>query len=150
MIYDTFENIGLYFKPEDRIYKAIQYVMNFDHSLPDGEYDVEGKEIFAKVASYETSPAEERKFEGHKDYIDVQILLSGQERMDVSINQELDPLGEYDEVKDVTKFKATPTFTSVAMQPGMFVVFSPDDVHRPNCNLCTKTKNRKICMKVKI
>jgi hypothetical protein len=34
--------------------------------------------------------------------------------------------------------------------PGMFAVFFPQDVHRPNCSLNGKTKNRKVCMKVRI
>lgn len=150
MIYDIFDNAGQYFAESDPIYKAIKYVIDFDHTIPDGKYEVNGRELFAKVATYDTSPAEQRKFENHKDYIDVQIILSGKERMDVSIGQKLEPVGSYDEIDDVTKYMAPDSYTSVAMVPGMFVVFFPQDIHRPNCNLDETSRNRKICMKVRL
>jgi beta-galactosidase beta subunit len=58
MICDKFENIGLYCQEGDALYRAIVYAQDFDGSLPDGVHEVEGRDIFAKVASYETSPAE--------------------------------------------------------------------------------------------
>lgn len=148
MIYDTFENIGLYCKEGSALHKAIVYARDFDLSLPDGEHEVEGRNIFAKVMTYETNPAEERKFESHKKYTDVQVILEGAERMDVSLEQDLEPLGAYRSDDDVIKLKAPDTYSSIVMNPHMFVVFFPQDVHRPNCNLNGVSKNRKICMKV--
>jgi biofilm protein TabA len=150
MIYDTFENMGLYCKEGDKLYKAIKYAMEFDLSQPDGDYEVDGKDMIAKVQSYETSPAEQRKFESHVDYFDVQILREGCERQDVALAAELEPLTPYDSDKDVTKFAAPDTYSSIVMEPGKFAVFYPQDVHRPNCDLTGTCKVRKICMKVKI
>lgn len=152
MIYDKFENMGLYCKKGDALYKAISYARDFDCLLPDKEHEVEERNIFAKVASYKTSPAEERKFEAHREYIDVQVILEGEERMDVSLEREetLKPLSGYDPNDDVIKLKAPSTYSSIAMKPGMFVVFFPQDVHRPNCSLDGETENRKVCMKVHI
>jgi YhcH/YjgK/YiaL family protein len=82
--------------------------------------------------------------------VDVQVILEGEERMDVSQEQNLEPLGDYREDDDVTKVKAPETYSSLAMTPGMFAVFFPQDAHRPNCDLNGKTRNRKVCMKVKI
>ena len=150
MIYDTFENIGLYCKEGDALYKAITYARDFDLSQPDGEYEVDGPKIFAKVVAYQTSPAEVRQFEAHEKYIDVQVLHTGQERMDITISRKLEPLGPYDQAEDVVKFETPDTFSSITMEQGMFVVFFPHDIHRPNCNLNGVSKNRKICMKVRI
>ena len=118
--------------------------------MPDGEHEVEGRDIFAKVASYDTSPAEDRKFESHKYYADVQVIIEGEERMDVSLEHNLNPLEPYREKDDVTKLNAPGCFSSLSMKPGMFAVFFPDDVHRPNCSLDVKTRNRKVCMKVRV
>lgn len=150
MIYDTFDNIGLYCKKGEALYKAIVYARDFNLSQQDGEYEVEGKDIFAKVMTYQTSPAEERKFEAHKRYIDVQVLHQGRERMDIASAQKLEPLGPYDESKDAVKLKAPETYSSLIMEPGKFVVFFPQDIHRPNCNLNGPSMVRKVCMKVKI
>ena len=82
----------MYCQKGDALYKAIVYARDFDRSLPDGEHEVEGRNIFAKVASYETSLAEERKFESHRYYVDVQVILEGAKCMDVSLEQDLEPL----------------------------------------------------------
>ena len=149
MIYDTFENIGLYCKEGDALYKAIAYARDFDLSQPDGEHEVEGRDIFAKVMTYDTESAEVRKFEAHEKYIDVQVMLTGPERMDISLEQGLEPCGSYDEASDVIMLNAPETYSTIVMEPGKFVVFFPHDVHRPNCNVNDATNNRKICMKVR-
>ena len=150
MICDKFENINLYCKAGEPLYKAIVYARDFERSLPDGEHEVEGRNIFAKVGSYNTSPAEERKFESHIYYADVQVILEGSERMDVSLKENLEPLGDYREDDDVIKLEAPDVYSSLAVTPGMFVVFFPQDVHRPNCSFNDISKNRKICMKVRM
>jgi biofilm protein TabA len=150
MICDLFENMALYCSAGDRLYKAIAYARDFDLAQPDGEYEVEGQDVFAKVMTYETSPAEQRLFESHQLYIDVQVIREGAERMDVSLGEELGVLVPYDAAKDMDKLAAPRVFSSLAMRPGMFAVFFPQDAHRPNCNLDGASRNRKICMKVRV
>lgn len=150
MIVDRFENIGLYCKEGDPLYKAIEYARDFDHSLSDGKHEVEGRDIFANVMSYETTPAEGCEFEAHKIYTDVQVILEGRERMDISLSSNLDSIVPYDAEQDFAKMKAPETFSSIAMEPGMFAVFFPQDIHRPNCNLDGVSRNRKVCMKVRV
>ena len=149
MICDTFGNIGLYCKDGDALYKAITYARDFDISQPDGEYEVEGRDVFAKVMIYETEPADERKFEAHKEYTDVQVILTGKERMDVAIGRELEAIGDYDQKDDFTLLAPADGYSTLIMEPGKFVVFFPDDIHRPNCNVNGTGTVRKICMKVK-
>ena len=150
MIYDTFENIHFYCQPGDKLFRALVFARDFDLSQPDGVYKVEGDEIFAKVQSYETSPAEQRKFESHENYFDIQVLREGCERQDVALAEKLEPLGAYDPKDDVVKLKSTDKFSSIVMEPGKFAVFYPQDVHRPNCNYQETAQVRKICMKVRI
>lgn len=151
MIYDIIKNCEKYFKAEDKFYRAIKYATEFNLSKPDGNYKVEGENIIAKVQSYNTSPAEQRKFENHKLYVDIQIMRIGSERQDVVINEELEPLGPYQLQDDVTKYKGTDVFSSVVLHPGQFVVYFPDDIHRPNCMIGESPMEvRKICMKVRI
>lgn len=150
MIYDLVENINLYCKKEDKLYRALRFAVEFDLTQPDGDYEVQGKEIFAKVQSYETAPPQERRFEAHRYYYDVQVLRQGQERQDVALAEQLEPFSEYDPKKDVIKLKPPQIFSSIIMTTGRFVVYYPHDIHRPNCDLEGKCKVRKICMKVKI
>lgn len=105
----------------------------------------------AKVQSYSTSPAEQRKFENHKLYVDIQIMRKCSERQDVVINEEREMLEPYQVLDDVSKYKGTEFFSSVVLHPVQFVAYLPDDIHRPNCIIGESSKEvRKICIKVKI
>jgi len=150
MIYDIFENLELYCKKGDPLYKAITYARDFDLSQPDGVYEVQGKDVYGRVLSYDTAPASERVFEAHKNYLDVQVLLEGCERQDIALAEELEPLEPYDAEKDMAKLKAPERYTTIVMQPGRFAVLYPHDIHRPNCDLDGKCRVRKICMKVRV
>lgn len=152
MIYDDFKNIGLYCKEGDRLYKALKYAMDFDLSQPDGEYEVEGKNIFAKVQSYSTQDAEQRKFEAHRNYYDIQVMRVGSERQDIYLGNEseLEPLTKYDSGKDAIKLKSPDVFSSIIVSPEKFAVYYPNDIHRPNCYIDAPAEVRKICMKVKL
>ena len=46
-----------------------------------GRYDIHGDDLFAAVSRYETEPGADRKFENHKKYIDLQIVLDGEEEI---------------------------------------------------------------------
>ena len=150
MIYDTFENMDVYCREGDALHRAISYARDFDVLQPDGEYEVEGRDIFAKVMTCKTAPAAERVFEAHTEYVDVQVLRAGRERMDVSLGDDLEPLGPYDEADDGVLLKPPDTYASIVMEPGTFVVFYPQDAHRPGCDLEGTDTVRKICMKVRV
>lgn len=151
MIYDIIENCEKYFNKDDKFYRAIRYATEFDLSKPDGNYELEGENVIAKVQSYKTSLAEQHIFENHKLYADIQIMRIGSERQDVVIGEELELMVPYHAQKDVTKYKGGETFTTVILHSGQFVVYFPDDIHRPNCMTGESPEEvRKICMKVKI
>ena len=152
MIYDEFDNISLYCKKDDALYTAIMFAKIFDLSQPDGEYEVEGRDIFAKVQSYSTQEAEKRTFEAHRDYYDVQVMRIGSERQDAYVGREadLEPLTEYNDENDTIKLKSPTVFSSIIVSPGEFVVYYPQDIHRPNCCVDVPANVRKICMKVRI
>lgn len=152
MLYDVFENVEFYCTKEDKLYKAIKYAFEFDLSQPDGEYVVQGRDIFAKVQSYTTQKPEDRTFEAHRDYFDVQVMRVGSERQDVYIGNEtdLEPLTEYNSEKDAIKLKAPASFSSLIVAPGQFAVYYPQDIHRPNCCVDKPSEVRKICMKVRL
>jgi biofilm protein TabA len=149
MIYDTLEHTENYSQKDSPIYKALCHAQSFDTSKPDGRYEIEGDSLYALVSSYGTSPAEDRRFEAHRKYIDVQVLLEGEEKIQTSFASDLKPLEEYFEPKDIIFLQPPPDFASLVMRPGYFAVVFPHEVHRPNCNLHGKSYVRKIVLKVR-
>lgn len=150
MIYDMFQNVKLYRAHGQTLLQGLAYAAGFDPSQPDGRYEIDGKRLYAMVMSYETKPAEELVFEGHRKYIDVQLLLEGREFMDVSLDTQLEVTMPYSEEKDAALFAAPERFTSVLLEPGVFAVLFPEDLHRPSRRLKDSQQVRKMVIKVHI
>jgi YhcH/YjgK/YiaL family protein len=146
MIYDVFANTRLYFGNKEILSKALDFAVHFDRSQPDGRYEIEGDKIYALVMTYSTKSAEELKFEAHKKYIDVQLLLDGQECLDITQDRKLDVEMAYSDEKDAALFKAPVVMSTVLLEPGNFAILYPDDIHRP----CRKVKDAKQVRKMVI
>lgn len=151
MIYDTFENIDLYSAHGSILYRAICYARDFDPKSAVGIYTFEGDEVFARVVSYTTTVAQTNAFEAHQNYIDVQVLLSGYEQIDVALASQgnLVTLKPYDSTSDMAIYQSPEDFISLHMVPGRFAVLFPDDVHRPNCAWDSPSEVKKICVKLR-
>ena len=148
MIYDRFENAGNYFPEESLLLRAVRFAAQQAAALENGDHWLEEGVLKALLQSYETSPAEERFFERHKKFIDVQVMLSGRERQDVSQAPDLVPSMEYDEKTDLIKYENPECFSTILLEPGYFAVYFPQDAHRPNCAVGNRERVRKVCMKV--
>ncbi len=150
MIYDTLENYGKYFQPESPLFRAICFAAGFDPLNADGRYEIESENIFAIVSSYETTPASRTSFEIHRKYADIQIVIGGEEKIEVSPASDLKEAGDYDEAKDKATMESPKDSTGLVMRPGVFAVIYPNEAHRPNCDLHGKSQVRKIVLKVRM
>lgn len=135
-----------------RIGKALAYLRdtNFE-SLPNGEYEVEGREIFARVNTYETEPKEEKKPESHIKYIDVQFLVSGTECIGFCPLTDKNKIVEdYAEKQDLLFYEKAYDENYVNMKAGDIAIFFPWEIHRPGCNVGNEqTQVKKVVVKVK-
>lgn len=122
----------------------------FDPSIPDGNHDI-GMGCEARVMSYVTEPAEQRKWESHRRFIDIQWVVSGAERMDVAPIHSLSGATPYDDANDVLFYShAEAPTTSVVVGAGEFTIFFPADGHRPNIAVSAPAAVRKIVVKVPV
>ena len=97
--------------------------------LADGKYEIDGKNVFIAVMSGPTKPVAEKKFEVHRDYIDIQYIVSGSEIMG---NESLDKLTPADEYKpDVQKLYMNDEYDKVKLSAGEFAIFFPYEPHAP-------------------
>ena len=150
MICAKFDNRDLHFNGNDIVSKALDFAADFDLSTPDGRHEIDGDNIFAMTAAYNTKDANDLKFEAHKKYIDIQLLLGGREFLDVSLDGQLDIDTPYSDENDAMLFGPPNRFTSVLLEPGNFVVLYPDDIHRPGRMIEEPKKVRKMVIKVRI
>ncbi|TWH47847.1 YhcH/YjgK/YiaL family protein [Sporomusa sp. KB1] len=132
--------------------KGLEYLVKNDlAALPTGKYEIEGKDIYVAINEYETQPREARRAEAHADYLDIQYIISGQEMVAYSLlaaNNEV--LADELAANDVIFYKTVQQETDLAMTEGMYAIFFPWDVHRPNCILNKAASVKKAVVKIKM
>lgn len=131
------------------LYKGLKYLKETDFSaLKDGEYEIEGRDIYAKVFSAESKELKDANAEYHEQYIDIQYWLSGCELMgwkakeckDYKLKHSDDDLFLVDEELIGEKF--------IEAVDGDFMILFPSDIHRPQVKLDNMIKYRKVVIKV--
>ena len=136
MIIDKIENAYKYPQiPIDAFKKAISGLELGRHELSDN--------IYINVEEYTTKT--ENKFEIHKKYADVQIILEGKERLDYGYSKP----AQYDETRDIAFFD-TDTISSIILDGTNFVMLFPEEAHRPQMAVSSPTKVKKAVIKVKM
>lgn len=143
MIYDTIDNAGTYRAMCAPLKAILDFAATVTPTTETGKHEL-ADGVFAIVGRYATEPAEERLFEAHRKYIDVQIIVEGRERMDVAPLAVAVETEVYSDENDVAFYHAPAEHTcQLAMQEGRFVILFPADAHKPNCTLdemCNVTK----------
>ena len=89
---------------------------------------LDGDRVYCTRFSYETIPPEEGFFEAHRRYLDIHIMLSGSEHVDVSHPDTL-TLREAQEANDFYAYDGEAEFP-MTLSPGEFLVVFPGDAHR--------------------
>ncbi|NNJ71302.1 MAG: YhcH/YjgK/YiaL family protein [Kiritimatiellales bacterium] len=131
MILDTLQNAVKYTGMSSSLSDAFGFLEQPGLSdLEDGRHAIAGDRIYAIVAHENGRPAEEALLEGHRKYIDVQYVISGDESMGWCPREGLKNATDYDADKDLEFFEGEPE-SMVHVPPGSFVVFMPTDAHLP-------------------
>lgn len=150
MIFDKAENLELYRGIHPNMGKVIDFIRDFLASgKPDGHYDIDGREVFANVFTNPTGPDEEKRFETHDNYIDLQLVLAGGQTIFTADREGMIPTVPYDGEKDITFYAEVPG-TRCELTAGKFLWLFPGDAHRPDCKLAGYENARKMVVKVHI
>lgn len=147
MIIDRLENDSAAAHLAPRLRQGLVWLRSRDlNALSDGRHDVDGDRLFALVQEYTTRNASDCRWEAHRTYTDIQYVVRGAERMgytNIEHTQEQEP---YDAGRDVAFFEPRTDFVTV--HAGMFVIFTPEDVHAPGAAAGEPAVVRKIVLKV--
>lgn len=150
MIFDSIENASKYFILGERIKKGFDFLLNTDlENLKPNRYEIENDEIFANVQILTTKNKEDKKWEAHRKYIDIQYLIKGQECMGYGFLKNFKTSVEYDDKNDI-EFLSGDKFNYINLSKGEFVIFYPDDVHAPVLNVDENKEIKKVIVKIKI
>lgn len=149
MIYDKLSNLGFYRGINKNLDTAIDYILTHDlNELPIGKNIVDGDNVFINVMEAKAFPLEEREYELHKNYFDIQMDLVGVERVDTG-NREDVTVSSYNEVSDVAVCDAS-YVSECIIGPGNFIICMPNEPHKPNIQVTEDTYLKKAVCKVRL
>ena len=150
MIFSSIHTCDNYAEYPEVIRKVIDYLKSNDFvNMEPGVYEIQGKDIYAQVFDAETGSVEEKRPESHKNYLDVQFLASGEEKLGFTPLKYEYEVDEYFEERDLIFYKKVENEGFVHATPGCFTVFFPCDVHRPAVAVDKPMTVRKVVVKVR-
>ncbi len=148
MIVDTLENLEKYVSLNPLLAQVAEFLSVHDlRTLPEGKTELRGNDLRMNVSLARPKTKEEARLEAHRDFIDIQIPVSGTELMGYTPLKDCAPAdAPYNETKDVTFFEGQAA-TYVTVEPGMFALFFPQDGHAPGV---TPEGLKKVVVKVRV
>jgi len=129
---------------------AINYLMHTDFTKMDaGKYPVDGDQVFALVQAPKTYFRKQGKWESHKDYIDIQYMLVGEESIGFQKTDILAEIGPYRMENDITFYSENGKGFFPQLIPDSFVICFPSDAHMPLVCMENPQHIKKVVMKVR-
>lgn len=148
MIVDTIRTMEKYRGIHKNLDRAISFLKECDLSkLPDGKTVVDGKHIFVNVMEADLREAEGAAYEYHKCYADIQINIDGSESWEYTL--EGSPEGSFDEASDFGLKNGDATCRGT-LGEDRFVLFFPEELHKPSCINGSCRHVRKAVVKVEM
>ena len=150
MIFDRLSNSKQYEKLNEKFKIGFDFLKNNNlKEMKDGRYDI-AEGVFANVQSLKTKNKTEKKWEAHKDYIDIQYVIKGEESMGYGILEDFKKVVvPYDKEKDI-EFLDGEKFNYIDVNENDFVIFYPNDVHAPMLSVKEDVGIKKVIVKIKI
>lgn len=128
--------------------KAFAYLKNTDlNHLSNGKHVIDGDNVYAIVTEAPSKDYDKTAFESHRKYIDLQYVITGEEKMakaplaSVTVNK------PYDVTPDIAYYTGDGKIYSVPA--GTFMLFFPTDAHRPNITPGGNKVVKKIVIKIR-
>lgn len=108
------------------------------------------EDLFLIEEAYMTQTPAEVRWEAHREWADVQVILAGEERMDVASVEKLDLLEDLSPQRDMLYFADFQEGSPLRLGAGDLAIFLPIDGHRPGLQLDKPTLVRKLVVKVRL
>ena len=148
MIADRIENLGKYESYEPELGAVRAFLLENDpETLAPGRYEINGN-VFVNVVAY--APGEAGGFEAHREYSDLQYVVSGDEEIDwIPLGETADQAEYSTEADYAGGGRTTGSFASLYLTAGAFAIFEPDDVHRPGVKWKSDNE-KKLIFKIRV
>ena len=148
MITDSLKNIEKYREIPAEI---LEYIKNIPSDIACGRHEINSDD-YMNVEIYNTKLPGQGVFESHEKFIDIQIILSGIERIDFTETAGLNVSIPYNEAKDIIFYKHEGVNSGrVILNQGQFAIFYPYEAHMPQLDAESQSVTvKKAVVKIKV
>ncbi|WP_161890718.1 YhcH/YjgK/YiaL family protein [Pontibacter russatus] len=148
MVLDSLQNARRYNSLHPLFQQAFRFLQEADlATLPLGQQAIVGRDLFAIISEGSGTTEKEAKLEAHRQYIDIQYVISGTDHMGwKSLALCAEPSEPYTAEREAAFF---PDKTSnwFDVPAGYFTIFFPDDAHAA---MVTEQTVRKVVLKIAV
>ncbi len=149
MIYDHINNLKTYAGISEDIRLGLEYLKNLKPEVEVGVYELSPR-VKAIVSEYTTKEVNEVGYEAHRQNIDIQYNLVGEERISCVPLEQLEVTQPYSEETDAAFYTTNSQPTEMVVGNGYFAIFFPQDGHMPQLCIDTPQSVKKVVVKVKV
>ena len=149
MIVDRIDNYSIYKDLDENIYEGLRYISIADPRVSIGEFNINDK-IKVIVSEYMTKEVVDNIFEAHKNVIDIQYPVFGQEMVQWASLCGMQEITEYDIENDRTYYKNPAETIDCVIGNGVFAIYFPSDAHNPQNAVGPSSTIKKVTVKVAI
>lgn len=140
MILDKIENLQRY----DQRLQFIKEILQNKRYVK-GKFDISEPSKFGIGIEYTTKISEEGLWEAHRKYLDIHVILEGEELVEIADISNMTSTKDYED--DYELFSGEKDF-SVNVVPGDFLVLFPNEVHKTGVKITDATAVKKIVFKL--
>lgn len=150
MIFDNLKNIGLYLGVNKNLDTAIKFLEKGDFSF-EGKFELDGTNVFMFKDEYTTKLPEDTAWESHDNYMDIQLVLQGEEVIGMTSREDSVTSVPYDGEKDLEFYTSDSGKEKFpVLTDGDFLVIFPHEVHCPKMMSKEQSPVKKMVVKVKL
>jgi YhcH/YjgK/YiaL family protein len=129
--------------------ETFAFMKNNDlQKMTKGKYPIDGDHVFATITEDPTKDFNKTNWESHRNYIDLQYIIEGEEKIGVSPVAKATVTKPYNEKHDAANYTADGKIYSAV--PGTFFLFFPSDAHRPSITPGGNKVVKKLVIKIEV
>ena len=151
MIYDKINNLSTYKNLSKDIYEGLAFLAAMKPEIETGVHMINPR-VRAIVSEYETKEQNELGYEAHREYIDIQYLISGSEKIACLPIEKLNETKPYSDETDAAFYSSDIDIPPQEMLIGddYFAIFFPQDGHMPQLCIDVPAPVKKVVVKVQV
>lgn len=147
MIVDDLKNFDKYISLNKKFEKVAEFLRENDlKNMKSGSYEIDGRDIYVNIDEYKTKTNSYP--EAHRNYLDIQIVLSGHEKIGYANIEKAKTVIEYNSERDIEFLTADCEYIKAFC--GRFFVFYPQDLHHPCVTDDVQSEIKKAVFKIKL